>query len=44
MVLDHVKIALEIKVGITLQAIVEIQILIEHGVVPNFAVIEFEGY
>ena len=44
MALSRVKIALEIKVEITLQAAVEIQSLIKQGVVPDFTVIKFEGY
>ena len=44
MALGRVKIALEIKVGIALQAAVEIQSLIGQGVVPNLTVMEFKGY
>ena len=44
MALGHIKIALEVKVGIALQAIVEIQSLIGWGVVPNLTIVEFKGY
>ena len=44
MVLGYIKIALEIKVGIDLQAAVKIQGLIEYSIVPNLTIVGFKNY